>query len=463
MNVLETGLTRLRAEVRGAVLLPDTDGYAEEIAAFNLAVTHRPAYVVAATGAPDVVAAVRFAAAAELPVIVQSTGHGASVPAFDGVLISTARMRAVHIDPDAATARVAAGVVWREVIDAAARYGLAPLCGSSPQVGVVGYTLGGGLSPIGRTFGFAADHVREIEIVTADGRVRVVDHNHDPELFWALRGGKGGFGVVASITFDLFPVRTLYGGGIFYRATDAHAVVHAWRSWLQTLTDRTSSSLALLRLPDQPDLPAALRNQFVVHLRVAHLGETAEGERLVAPLRTVAEPLLDTVAEMPFTQIGAVHNDPTDPMPVWQCGAQLRELNAEAVDALLAAAGPETDLPLAIVEVRRLGGAIGRMPDQPNAVSGRDAAFTLHIIGAPVPQLFDTVIPVCGARVLSALAPWSVAGAQANFDGPAQDDTRPPGTPWPSEVYARLVAVKQTYDPADLFRFGLVMPATTGH
>ncbi|GHE36486.1 FAD-linked oxidase [Streptosporangium violaceochromogenes] len=450
-------LDELRHQVTGPVLSPGQSGFEEEISGFNLAVRHRPALVVAAADAADVAAAIRFAASRDLPVAVQSTGHGA-VQAADGALfVNTSRLRDLHVDPSARTARIGAGCTWAEVIAAAAPYGLAPLSGSSTGVGVVGYTLGGGIGPISRAFGFAADHVREITVVTADGQTRVTDSLREPDLFWALRGGKGSLGVVTSLVVDLFPVASLYGGGLYYAAEDASAVLHAYRRWTGTLPETTGTSVAMLRLPPIPEIPEPLRGRFVVHLRFTHLGEDGEAESLLAPMRAAAKPIMDAVARMPFTAIHSVHSDPVTPMPAWDRGALLRELTEEAVEALLAVAGPAADVPLAVVELRQLGGALGREPERPNAVGGRDAAFSLLAIGAPVPELMETVIPAVGQAVLDAVAPWATGGTQLNFHGA---DLAPVSLSraWPEATLRRLVAVKDLYDPKRMFRFGHVVP-----
>jgi FAD/FMN-containing dehydrogenase len=437
--------------VHGDVLLPGDLGFAESISGFNIATVHSPAVVVVATCAEDVAAAVGFARTHRLPVAVQATGHGAVTPYDGAVLICTRRMIDLRLDPDAATATLGAGIQWQQVIDAAAPYGLAPLCGSSPDVGAVGYTLGGGLPVLGRTFGFSADHVRRLEVVTADGLIREVTPESEPELFWAMRGGKGNFGIVTAMTVDLVRVATIYGGGLFFDGADAPAVLHRYRAWLSTLDERTTASFALLRLPPLPAVPEPLRGRFVVHVRMAHVGAAEEGQRLAAPVRAVAPALLDVLGELPMAQIAAVHADPVDPMPVWERGMLLRELTAETVDALLAVAGPGVDTPLSIVRVRQLGGALARHPQHPNAVAGRHAAFSLFLAGAKVPELAE-VLPVVGRATVDALAPWRAEGCLVNWLGDAT--TAQVRAAYPAETYARLAQAKQAHDPANLFRCG---------
>lgn len=450
-------VTSLSRIVAGPVLLPDDPQLGAEVAAFNLATQHRPALTVGATCAADVAAAVRFAVAEGLPVAVQATGHGAVMAADGAVLITTSRMQHLSVDPARRTARIGAGVRWSRVIDAAAPYGLAPLSGSSSGVGVVGYTLGGGLGPLGRRYGYAADHVRSLEMVTGDGETRTVTSDDDAELFWAVRGGKGNFGIVTSIELDLMPVASLYGGGIFYSGEDAAAVLHAWRAWALELPEETTTSVALLRLPDGEAVPPPLRGRLTVHLRVAHCGDPADGARLVEPMRAVAPALVDTLRELPFTEVDSIHLDPTDPLPYWEGGRLLSDLPAEAVEAVLRTAGPAADVPLVLVEVRHLGGALGRPAAVPNAVAGRDGRFLVFALGPDVPGLGDAV-RAAGKAVLESLAPFDAGRRSVNFLGHVTDPDQV-ATSWAPGVAARLAAVKTQYDPHFLFRIGHCLPA----
>ncbi len=443
----------LAATVTGPVLQPGDAGFTEEIAGFNTAHTPTPAVVVGATGSADVAAAVRYAARTGRRVAVQATGHGLLSDLDDAVLVTTRRMAGVTIDPQARTARVGAGVAWREVIDAAAPHGLAPLNGSSSHVGVVGYTVGGGLGPMARRYGFAADHVRCLTLVTADGEVRVVDAERDPDLFWAVRGGKGNFGIVTGIEFALMPVTRFYGGAILFDGASASAVLHAWREWAPTLPEDATTSVALLRLPPSPDLPEPVRGRFVTALRFTHLGSDAEGAALLAPMREVAPAVMDLVGEMPYAAIDAVHMDPTDPMPYWDRGAALGSLPAGAVDALLAAAGPGVETPLTMVELRLLGGAIARQPAVPNAVTGRDAAFSVFALGVIADRPVEHVAAATAA-VVEAVRPWSCRGL-VNLLGPAGPARV--GQLWADADRARLLRIRDRYDPTGVFATNVVI------
>lgn len=444
-------VAELELAVAGPVLLPGDAAFAGEVAPFTTTHTPAPVVAVGATGAADVAAAVRWAAAHGLTVAVQATGHGLTSVLPGAVLVTTSRMAEVTVDPARRTARIGAGVRWRQVIDAAVPHGLAPLSGSSSGVGAVGYTLGGGLGPLARRYGFAADSVRSAEIVTGDGEVRTVDAASDPELFWALRGGKGSFGVVTAVEVELVPVARLYGGGIFFPGAAARDLLHAYRAWAPALPEETTTSIAVLRLPPDPRLPAPLQGQTVVHLRVAHLGSAEEGAALLAPMRALAPALLDGVAEMPFAAIDAVHMDPTDPMPTYDRGTLLRELTAGTVEALLAAAGPDVEVPLVMVELRHLGGAAGRPAAVPNAVVGRDAAFSCWVLGPMSPPVAG-IVPGVVDGVVAALAPWSTGRSLLNFAGPVTGEQV--AALWDDADRRRLLAVKRRVDPAGLFAHG---------
>jgi FAD/FMN-containing dehydrogenase len=451
----------LRLDVRGPVLAAGDDGLAAEVATWNTAVTHTPAVAVGAVCPADVVAAVRFATRHGLPVAVQATGHGPVRNADGAVLVTTSRMQGVRIDPVRRTARVEAGVKWQTVLAAAAEHGLVGLCGSTSDVGVVGYTVGGGTGPLGRRYGYAADSVLAVEIVTADGELETVTADSDPELFWAVRGGKGAFGIVTALEFRLYPVPALVGGGFFFAGRDAAAVLHAYRTWAPTLPEEASSSIAVLRLPPLEELPPPLRGQTVVHLRYLYCGDDpAAGAALVAPMETAGEVLVGGVGPMPPTALDAVHMDPTDPMPAWEKGALLADLTAETVDTLLAVAGPEVQVPLVMVEIRQLGGALGRPAPVPNAVSGRSAPWSVFVV-APMPPELAEVAPAVGRGVLAALAPWTAPGALVNFLGDVSGPDEVLAA-WDAEARERLLAVKRAVDPGDVFSGGHAVRGASG-
>ncbi len=386
----------LRSQVHGPVYAAGDDGLAAEVATWNVAIQHTPAVAVGATCAADVAAAVTWAVGHGLGVAVQATGHGPVRNSAGSLMITTRRMQGLQIDPERRTARVEAGVKWVRLLEAAGEFDLAGLCGSSSDVGVVGYTLGGGLGSLGRKHGFAADHVLAVEIVTADGRLRRLSADSEPELFWAVRGGKGNFGIVTAIEMELVPVSGLYAGGIFFAGDDTASVLHAFRQWAPTLPEEISTSIAIMRMPDLEFLPPPLRGQTVVHLRYAYSGtDFDEGERIVAPMKTAGQILLGFIGPIRSTEMDSIHMDPVDPIPAWEKGMLLSELNEETVDTLLAAAGPQAQIPLLMVEIRLLGGRLAHQPKVPNAVAGRDGAFSMLVLGPGVPELAE-VVPAVG-------------------------------------------------------------------
>ncbi|MBY4573612.1 FAD-linked oxidase [Gordonia paraffinivorans] len=436
-------LGTLMSEVSGPVLTPTDEGYATELGGFNLIAAPAADLVVGAASAHDVALAVRYARANGFRVGARATGHGLPIEGRGTVVVTTSRLNSITVDPVARTARVGAGVRWRDVVAATAPHGLTGVVGSSSSVGVVGYTLGGGLSPLGRRFGWAADHVRSIELVTADGVVRSVDASAGSDLFWAILGGRDGFVIVTAIEFELFDLPTVYGGGIFFAGSATRDVLHAWREWAPTLPEEAGTSVAVLRLPPDPDLPAPLQGQLAVHVRYTHTEDPAAAAALLAPMRSAGPILLENVDILPTAALDAVHMDPAGPMPSAERGVLLGEFPAAAVEALLEVAGPQVPSPPAIVEVRLLGGRLRRPQRVPNAVAGRHGAYSVIAIGVPAGPLADQVGPRLQA-VVDALAPWR-CGALLNFCGLRAADR---AGLWGPDERLRLETIRRRHDPA---------------
>jgi FAD/FMN-containing dehydrogenase len=327
---------------------------------------------------------------------------------------------------------------------------LIPLCGSSPDVGVAAYTLGGGLGPLGRLHGWAADRVRRIRLVTPDGELREVTAHTDPELFWALRGGGGGFGVVTEVEFDLVPGDALYGGGLYLPGESAPELLAAFGRSTATAPDELSLSVAFITFPDIDPVPAPLRGRFVAHLRVTYVGSPAAAERLIAPLRAVATPLLDTVRPLPIVEFGTIHGDPTRPQPVSCGGAVLPRWDDAAVAVLLAEIGRSTPH---MLELRHLGGALARPPAVADAVGHRGAGFTVFTSAYPGPA-FEAAAAAQTA-MYERLLPWS--GGRSLYNFTARPDGRHADArgAFDEPTFARLRSVKATYDPQNLFRYNV--------
>jgi FAD/FMN-containing dehydrogenase len=447
----------LTGRLRGPVTTPGDHEYDAERASYQLARQHRPAVIVGATTAEDVCAAVDFAAARGLPVAVQAHGHGLSSAADGGVLVNTRRMTAMSVDPAARRARLEAGVRWQEVVEAAAPHGLAPISGSAPDVGAVPYTLGGGLGLLARRHGYASDHVSSMDVVTAGAELRHVAPDIEPDLFWALRGGRDNFGVVTGMEVELVPVARIFGGGMHFDGALARVILETYREWTATVPEELTSSVALLPFPDVPAVPEPLRGRYVVHVRIAATVDAATGDGLVAPLRAIGPRVIDTVGEMPYAASRAIYNDPTFPSAYVGTSAMLRELAPPALEAALAVAGPEAPVH-SIVELRHLGGALARPPAVPSAVGHREASHLLRVF-SPLEAASDAALDAARdvhRGVFAALAPWT-AGRFLNFqyDVATPDQVR---EAYDGDVYRRLTELKAVYDPANMFRFNLNIP-----
>lgn len=443
-------LAALRGALSGDVWQPGEDRYAELAMPWNLAVPTTPLAVAEVADADDVARAVRWAGDAGVGVTVQATGHGIGWDLAGTLLVHTGRLDTCTVDA-AGWARVGAGVRWRQVLEDAAPHGLAPLCGSAPDVGVVGYTTGGGVGPVARSFGAASDRVRAFDVVTGDGELRRVTATQEPDLFWGLRGGKGTLGVVTAVELDLVHQPEVYGGALYVDGEHADAVLRRWLAWSLDLPAAANTSLAILQLPPMPGVPEPLAGRCTVAVRFVWTGDPDDGEREFRPMREVAPALIDAVQVMPYAAIGTVHADPVDPMPVRDATALLGDLPEAAADALLATAGPSSGSPLLITELRRLGGRLAAEPEVASAFGHRDATYSLLTIGIGAPPLVEAVA-AHEERVLEAMAPWATGGALPSFvvSGSAAH------APWDAATRDRLVELAQRYDPDGVLRTGLV-------
>jgi FAD/FMN-containing dehydrogenase len=431
--------------IAGRVATSSDPDWDEARAAWNLAADQRPSAVAFVESAEDVAKVMRFAADRDLRVAGQSTGHGAvALGSLDAtILIKTERMRGVEVEPDAQTARVEAGVLGLELGEAAGAHGLSSLPGSSPDVGVAGYTLGGGLSWFGRRYGFACNRVCAIELVTADGEPRTVDAENEPDLFWALRGGGGDFAIVTALHLDLVPVAEAYAGALLYPAALGAEAVRAYRDWAVNLSEEVTSVVRFIRPPDVPDVPEPLRNTPLLTIDGACIGDRTAGEAAWAPLReALGEPMMDTFDQVPAAALYRIHMDPEQPVPGLGHHRVIRELPDEAIEAWCELADPETS-PLLLTELRQLGGALGRPDENGGALTHLDAEFGMLGIGMPVTPELAEAIEARHDALHEAMAPWAADGGYFNFaERPCDADAI-----LPAEVCARLADVKRRYDP----------------
>jgi FAD/FMN-containing dehydrogenase len=362
-------------------------------------------------------------------------------PLGNSILLKTSRLDRVQIDARARRARVGAGARWEDVVPQASELGLAALHGSTPDVSVAGYCLGGGMGWYARKHGLAANSVTAIEVVTADGEIRCVSAMAEPELFWALRGGGGNFGVVTALEFDLYPVEELYAGVLFFPFERAEEVLTAWHAWTAEVPDEVTSVGRMLQFPPFEEIPEPVRGKSFAIVEVAFLGTQAEGDELLAPLRALG-PAMDTFATVPPVRIAELHMDPRDPMPYASDHALLGELPATAIAELVAAAGPGSGSTLASVELRHTGGALARTGPGHGAVATLPGSFAMFAVGLAADEASTAKTTADLARVAAATQPYQ-AGRYLNFtehhtDGESFFD---PATA------ARLRAVRDAYDP----------------
>lgn len=431
--------------IAGRLATPADPDWDEARLAWNLVADQQPAAIAFAESGDDIAATVRFAAENGLRVSGQGTGHGAVALGSleDAILVKTERMRGIEIDPDAQTARVEAGVLAIELAEAAEQHGLSSLPGSAPDVGVIGFHLGGGLSWFGRHYGFACNRVRAIELVTADGEPRTVDADNEPDLFWALRGGGGDFAIVSALHLDLVPVESAYAGALLFPAAVGAAAVRLWRDWAAAAGEKVTSVARFITPPDIPDVPEPLRGTPLFTIDGACLGSREEGEAAFAPLLEIGEPIMSTFDQVPPAALCRIHMDPETPVPGLGDHRVLRELPDEAIEVFTSLTGPDSGTPLLLTEIRQMGGALGRPDPDGGALSHLDAEFAMLGIGMPMTPELGQAIEGHLDRIHEAMAPWAADGGYFNFaERPCDaDEILPPDT------CARLADVKRKWDP----------------
>jgi hypothetical protein len=431
--------------IAGDVVLPGEERWDAARQAWNLAVDQRPVAVVYPESADDAVAIVRFAAERGLRIAFNAGGHNAGPLDWsrDTLLLKTERMDGIEIDVAGRRARVEAGVLSSALATAAGAHGLAYLAGTSPNVGVLGYALGGGLSWMVRTFGFACNSIVAAELVTADGSLVRADRDTEPDLFWALRGGGGNIGAVTALELQLFPVAEIYAGALFWPIERAAEILNAWREWIETVPDACESLGRMLQLPDAPFLPDAVRGRSFVLIEAAFLGSAEAGEALLRPLRALG-PEIDTVALMPTSEMSVVNMDPEAPLPYSGEGILLTDLPSAAIDGIAEAF---VGSPLLHVEVRHLGGAAAIRSPEHGVLDAIDQPFIAFTFGlAPDP---DTLAAVDRQvrLLLGRLEPWDSGRRYLNFAESAMD----PRSIFPADTFERFVEIKARHDPTGMF------------
>jgi FAD/FMN-containing dehydrogenase len=449
----EATLAELEAALRGRLVRPADPDYDQARAVWNAAHDRHPALVIRCAGTADVIRAVEFARSEGLAVAVRGGAH--SIAGFStvdgGVVIDLSPMKGIRVDPASRRAVAQPGLTWSEFDHETQAFGLAVTGGLVSSTGIAGFTLGGGLGWLLRKYGLTCDNLVSADVVTADGQLVTASEHEHPDLFWALRGGGGNFGVVTSLEYQLHPVGPIvFAGAVFYPGSSATQVLRGWRDLAGSMPDELTTLANVLVAPPVPFLPEAVHGQMVVAILGVHAGSVEEGAEAAQPLRTLAEPIADLMGPMPYTAMQSLLD------PLWQAGAQnyftsvlLGALDDAAIDTLLArhAAG---EAPVRELHLHHAGGAMARVPADATAYAHRDVPYVLNIIArSPERAGFDRHAD--WARTThQAMQPWGTGGAYVNFTSePGEDRVR---ASYPPETYARLVTVKDRYDPTNLFR-----------
>jgi FAD/FMN-containing dehydrogenase len=430
------------------VYLPGDPGYDTARTPWNVAVDLRPAAVAAPRTTAEVAAVVRAAAAAGLRVAPQGTGHNAGplTDLSDVVLLRTHHMRGAVVDTKSGIATVGAGTLWEEAVIEADARGCAVLHGSSPDVGVVGYSLGGGMGWYARALGLATNSITGAEVVTATGDVIRVDAEHEPDLFWALRGGGGNLGVVTSLDFRTYPFTTAYAGMLVWDWAHADAVVRRWAEWATTAPDSVTTSLRLMQLPPFPEIPEPVRGRRLVVIDGAVLTADDDAARILAPLREL-RPEIDTFGRTDAASLVRLHMDPEGPTPAVSDAAMLGSLPPDGIDALLSAAGPGSGTSLLFTELRQLGGALARPAQDGGALPCLDGQFVLFGVAIAATPDMAARGHRDAQRVTTAMAPWSNGRQYLNFAETAVDT----GSGYETAHWDRLRRIRAAADPTGLF------------
>lgn len=447
-------VSAVRSVFSGVSAAPGDPDYDQARSGYGL--THRPSpdLVAFPTSTEEVQRLVAAARRVGAPVAVQGTGHNVAFAYRGGLMIHTGRLREVRFDDEADTVTVGAGARWRDVLPGAQRRGRAPLSGSSPDVGVLGYALHGGIGWLARAYGSAAASIRSASLVTADARLVRVDPRRHPDLFWALRGAGGNFGVVVALELALFPAAHVYGGARMYPLERAPDVLRHYRRWVSALPEAMTSSVALLRLPPLPQVPEPLRGRAWVALRACYAGDADEARAWLEPWDALGAPVVDSFRAMAYADSGEISADPSEPSASWRTSLELARIDDPFVDTLLRLAGPGVESPLTVVELRHLGGALARPTrhDAGHAFGLRSAPFALQSIAPRHGPAGVAAVERATAELAAALAPYGTGGVLPGWLGDGDGGPERVRAGYAADAWARLRRVKRRWDPDNVFR-----------
>jgi FAD/FMN-containing dehydrogenase len=448
---LDTSVTALKSLVRGTLHLQGGDGYEEARKVWNGMIDRRPAAIVCAAGVADVMAAVRFAGECGLPVAIRCGGHNVAGTAVGNgsIVIDLARFKSVRVDPAERRARAGGGVLWCEYDHETQAFGLASPGGAISTTGIAGLTLGGGYGYLSRRYGMACDNLLSADVITASGDLVTASADKHPDLFWALRGGGGNFGVVTAFEFQLHPVREPLGGLIVFPFEMSKTVLHRFRDLSLEASDNLTLMAAIIPSPDGGKFAAAL---------VSDIGKDGEVERAAQAFRELGSVLMDTVAPLPYCamqrQVDVSY--PKGQRHYWK-SAFLKTLSDDVIDLVIESANTSPS-PLNVIMIEVYGGAVARVAKDATAFEHRDALFNLGILAISNDPTIDGEQRAWARENWQKALPYSTGGAYVNYMSEGEDVH----SAYSDARFQRLAAIKAQYDPANLFRFNQNIPPAKG-
>lgn len=441
----------LRAKLRGRLILPDDADYEEARHVWNGMIDKRPAAIVRCAGPADVVQAVDFARSQGMLVAARGGGHNVAGNATcdGGLVIDLSRMKGMRVDPDARTARAQAGLTWAEFDHETQAFGLATTGGLVSTTGIAGFTLGGGIGWLVRKHGLACDNLRSVDVVTADGRTLTASATQHPDLFWAVRGGGGNFGIATSFEYQLHPVGPVLGGLVLHPVERARDVLRFYRDFVATAPDELTTLVVFLTTPPAPFIPAHLHGTPAIAIAACYAGDIEEGERVIQPLRAFGPPAVDLLHPLPYPMLQGMFDEsaPAGIQNYWKAH-YVAGLGDEAIDTLVGCAAAMRS-PLTAMHIHHLGGAMNRVAADASAFPYRDAQFVLNFVGAWTDPAENADHMQWVRDSWQAMAPFATGGAYLNFMGDEGVERIKAAY---AGNYERLVALKRTYDPTNLFR-----------
>ncbi len=449
---LDSSIHHLRAELEGYAFLPGDEGFESAKFGWNLVVQHQPAIVVSAKSEGDVQTTVRFATTHKLPIAVQATGHGQFKTCLNGLLLNISSLNQVSIDTRAKTAKVGGGTQWHHVITEAEIHNLLPISGSAPHVGVVGYTLGGGYGILSRKYGLGVDQVISFRLINAYGEAFAVSEETNPDLYWAVLGGGGAFGVITEMEIQLHEQPKILGGSVMFDASLAEEIYPAFLEFTRQVSDDVTSAFTMMTFPPAPFVPEFLHGRSMLIFSATAIGGLADAEALLAPIRSLEGAEFDSFRPMRYSETQAVFNDPVDPMPSICKGVLLKNIEMGDIDKILTAVGPLQESPNLLFRIRHYGGAISRVEDNKTCMKAkREGRYILYFIGIPTNAEMLHKMNDQSSRTFQALEANTLCRGPLNWLGDGDVTSSCIESHFSDTDLNRLKKVKAVTDPENLF------------